>query len=156
MSHQQNQEKFELTNLTGRELPSERISSRPDVRATTENQEKCLKCELYHTCERGKWQTENQERDEWVEIVKSIMFADDVDWELSLQNEGITYLKSYQLHGKIKEVISNLLHKQRQELVERTRRFFEKSSDDWEVNSENWIKLDKFLNELKANPKGDE
>lgn len=46
------------------------------------------------------------ETNEWTEIIKSIMYADDIDWDMSLVDDSIKYSKSYQLHSKIKDVVS--------------------------------------------------
>ena len=45
-------------------------------------------------------------RERELELVKGTMYAKDVDWEMSLENDSVKYLKSYQLHSKIRDLIS--------------------------------------------------
>ena len=58
-----------------------------------------------------------------LEIIKSIMYADDVDWEMDFSQDSLTYAKSWQLHKKIDDVlskeISSALEEQRKGFVEK-------------------------------------
>lgn len=59
----------------------------------------------------------NKEKKEIVEIIKNIMFANDVDWVMSLENESVTYSKSWQLHKKIHEALDSYANKKLEEAL---------------------------------------
>jgi len=41
-----------------------------------------------------------------IEVIKSIMYATDVDWEMSLQEDKLTYTNTWKLHKKIRDVLN--------------------------------------------------
>jgi len=45
------------------------------------------------------------------ELVKNTMYAMDVEWNMSLQDDSITYYKSYQLYAKIREALTTAYRK---------------------------------------------
>lgn len=66
----------------------------------------------------SNFQTRNKEK--IAEKVKEIMYADDVDWVSSLQENqynSITYKNTGQLHWKIETVLSTALKEQREEIM---------------------------------------
>lgn len=42
------------------------------------------------------------------EKVKEVMYGADIDFSMSLQDDSVTYPKSYQLYGKIREALTSI------------------------------------------------
>lgn len=70
--------------------------------------------------------------EELIEEVKAIMYAPDVDWNMSLQDDSITYNKSWQLHSKIRKTLQT----ERQKREEAYKDGYKQGKFDAEVTAE--------------------
>jgi hypothetical protein len=57
-------------------------------------------------------------KEKFDEIIKNTMYAKNVDWEMSLQDDSLKYNKSYQLHGVMREALREVYNQGVKDSVE--------------------------------------